>query len=147
MNTKDVGDLNEVLCMSELMKRGLSISIPYGENNPYDFIADYNGSLFKIQCKTGRTVVEGESFLIPLQTTTKNSKISYAHGFRGLVDFIIAPYNNKFYLIPINDITTNTKFQLRFISPKNNQVKDINWAKDYELDVMMHYFKNKVSAQ
>ena len=102
MNTKDVGDLSEILCIAALMQRGLSVSIPYGENNSYDFIADCNGALFKLQCKTGRTVVYGESFLIPLQTTTKNSKKSRSHGFKGLVDFIIAYYNNKFYLLPID---------------------------------------------
>ena len=140
MNTKDIGNLSEILCIAALMQRGLSVSIPYGENDSYDFIADCNGSLFKLQCKTGRTVVAGESFLIPLHTTTKNSKTSHSHGFKGLVDFIIAYYNNQVYLLPINELKANVSFQLRLTPPKNGQVKDINWAKNYELDNMMHYF-------
>ena len=38
--------------MAAFMANGYTISIPYGDNAKYDFIADVDGKLLKIQVKT-----------------------------------------------------------------------------------------------
>ena len=44
LNKKQIGNLTELKCISAFYELGYSISIPYGENNRYDFIADIGGN-------------------------------------------------------------------------------------------------------
>lgn len=52
MNSKQKGNLTELQCITALIEQGCGVSIPYGDNEPYDLIADVGGKLFKIQVKT-----------------------------------------------------------------------------------------------
>ena len=42
-NTKHLGSLTELQCITYLFGLGYDISIPYGDNSSYDFILDVNG--------------------------------------------------------------------------------------------------------
>ena len=48
MNTKDKGNIGEAVILAEFMKKGISVSIPFGDNARYDLIAEFNGKLNKI---------------------------------------------------------------------------------------------------
>ena len=61
LNKKQIGNLTELKCISAFYELGYSISIPYGENNRYDFIADIGGKLIKVQVKTSSTK-DGNSY-------------------------------------------------------------------------------------
>ena len=52
LNAKQKGNLTEFRCIVAFMEQGYNISIPYGDNSKYDFIADIDGKLLKIQAKT-----------------------------------------------------------------------------------------------
>ena len=52
LTSKFKGNLTEMQCMAAFMEHGCSVSIPFGDNSKYDFIADINGVLYKIQVKT-----------------------------------------------------------------------------------------------
>lgn len=52
MRTKDQGIIGETRAIYEFEKRGIAVSIPFGDNLPYDIIIDVNGSLYKAQIKT-----------------------------------------------------------------------------------------------
>ena len=58
-NTKHLGSLTELQCITYLFGLGYDISIPYGDNSSYDFILDVNGKLLKLQCKTSRLKEDG----------------------------------------------------------------------------------------
>ena len=51
VDTKQIGNLTELQCITRFYELGYSISIPYGDSEKYDFILDINGNLYKIQCK------------------------------------------------------------------------------------------------
>jgi len=53
MNTKDKGDLAEVSVVKRVKELGYTVSIPFGDNAPYDLIYD-DGQLHKVQVKYGR---------------------------------------------------------------------------------------------
>lgn len=133
INTKTIGDINEAICMTELLKRNISISIPWGDNQSYDMIMDYQNKLYKIQCKTSRCVIENETFMIPTESYHTNTTTKYTHSYQGKIDFFITQYKEKVYLIPIEK-THKSAFQLRLVPTKNNQVIGINFAEEYELD-------------
>ena len=46
--------MSELLLLTELASRGLSVAIPFGHNNPYDIIVEHgkSGKLLKVQVKT-----------------------------------------------------------------------------------------------
>jgi hypothetical protein len=48
LTTKQKGNLTELQCLSAFCALGCNVSIPYGDNSKYDFIADVNGKLLKI---------------------------------------------------------------------------------------------------
>ena len=60
-------------CMLSFMQLGYEISIPFGEDSRYDFIADINDKLYKIQCKTSSEIVEENTVLAIKFKTVRQS--------------------------------------------------------------------------
>ena len=52
LTSKQKGNLTELQCITAFYENGYAVSIPYGENSRYDFIADIYGKLIRIQVKT-----------------------------------------------------------------------------------------------
>ena len=50
-NTKYVGNLTELQCITRFYELGYPVSIPYGDSEKYDFILDVKGKLYRLQCK------------------------------------------------------------------------------------------------
>ena len=126
------GSLTEIRCITAFMENNIEISIPYGNHARYDFIADVNGKLIKVQVKTPSKVSE-ESISIECRTTHTISKKVVHHTYtESEVDYFATYYKNKCYLVPISECSTQKT--LRFIPPKNGQIKGITFAKDYELE-------------
>lgn len=136
-STKTKGNISELKIALKLIEKGCSISFPYGENDRYDLIADYNGILYKIQIKTGKYEKEKGSIYASAQSIkphrneveTINSRKSYF----GQVDFIgiYCPQLDKCYMVPIED--KKSGIILRVDNPKNNQQKGIILAEQYEI--------------
>ena len=51
VNTKHIGVLTELQCITYLFELGYDISIPFGDNCSYDCILDVNHKLYKIPSK------------------------------------------------------------------------------------------------
>ena len=134
MNTKQVGNLTELKCISFLYELGCSISIPFGNSDKYDFIMDYQNKLYKIQCKYAHEIIDNEK-VVAIQFKT----IWQSHNSNGYtinkynpdeVDYFATYYNGNCYLVPSTQCS-NAKI-LRIEPPKNNQLNGINFLKDYE---------------
>ena len=55
------------------------------------------------------------------------------------IDYFATYFNNICYLIPVNECSTEKV--LRFVPPKNGQVKGITFATDYELEKQINKIK------
>ncbi len=53
---------------------------------------------------------------------------------RLIIFAVYSPDTKKVYLVPINHVKTMTSAMLRLVPTKNKQVKNVRWAKDYELE-------------
>ena len=71
---KQKGNLTELQCITAFYEIGYSVSIPYGENSRYDFIADVNGHLIRIQVKTSSTKDDGKTYTFSCRSSRTNSK-------------------------------------------------------------------------
>lgn len=107
------------------------------QSSRYDFIADINNNLYKIQVKTS-TISEDNSYIsFATSTSHTNSQGTKNISYNSKdVDFFATYYDNKCYLIPFNLCAKRTQ-RLRFLPTKNGQTKNILFAKEFELDNML----------
>lgn len=137
MNTKQLGNLTELQCMTYLYELGYSISIPFGNADKYDLILDVNNKLYKIQIKHSAEVYDenNEVELIRFNctwlshNTQGHTRTKYTNDE---IDFFATFYNNQCYLIPIGECST-TK-QLRIKLPKNGQRKGVSFLENYKAE-------------
>jgi hypothetical protein len=133
MDTNQKGKITEVNILAYVLGLGYSVSVPFGDKDRYDQIWDINGKLLKVQIKTASSVDEQNSAIVFSCRSVSNGK---AHSYsKEDIDFFATYWNGKVYLIPIEECSSQKK--LRFFSPNSNQVKRINWAKDYEIEEVL----------
>lgn len=109
------------------------ISKPLVQSSRYDFIADINNHLYKIQVKTG-TYKENAYLEFATSTSHTNTRgtlnISYDAND---VDFFATMYQNQCYLIPFEKCGKRAQ-RIRFVPTKNGQTQGILFAKDFKLE-------------
>lgn len=139
MTTKQKGNLTELQCLASFVELGYNVSIPYGEDSKYDFIADINGILIKVQVKTSSLKNNTtDAIVFSCRSTHKNSNgASNIRYTKNEIDYFATYWKNKCYLVPVEE--TSTEKTLRFAPPKNN-CPNINYAKDYELEIQLSKF-------
>lgn len=49
--TKDIGNRTEAAVLAEFLKRGISVSIPFGNSEPYDLVVHTKKGFKSIQVK------------------------------------------------------------------------------------------------
>lgn len=131
LTSKQKGNLTELQCLTAFIAEGCGISIPYGDNSKYDFIADVNGKLLKIQVKTSSLKKDG-AIKFSCRTTHVNcTGVKNERYSTNDIDFFATYWDNQCYLVPVAECSTEKV--LRFGFPKNGQSKKINFAKDYLL--------------
>lgn len=136
LTTKQKGNLTELQCITAFIEQGCGISIPYGDNSKYDFIADFCGKLYKIQVKTS-SLKDENSIQFSCRSTHVNCKGTKNERYtENDIDFFSTYWNNQCYLIPVKDCSVSKT--LRFAPPKNGQIKGITFAKEYELEKQLN---------
>lgn len=128
-----IGEITEQQVALEFLKLGILVSKPLVQSSKYDFIADINHNLYKIQVKTG-TFKENAYLEFATSTSHTNTKgtlnLSYS---KQDVDFFATIYENQCYLIPY-DLCGKRAQRIRFVPTKNGQTKGILFAKDFHLE-------------
>jgi PD-(D/E)XK endonuclease len=128
----DVGLRTEGAIISELVRRGYALLVPFGVNQRYDLVLDCDGRLLKAQCKTGR--LRNGVVQFSAQSVQSNTRRTKIRGYAGEVDLFVVycPDNQRVYAIPASDVP-NCAMHLRIDPPRNRQSKRVRWAKEYEL--------------
>lgn len=128
----DVGHRTEAVILSELVRRGYRVLLPFGVNQRYDLVLEGDGKFLKVQCKTGR-LREGAIRVHPLSTQSNTCRTT-VRDYVGEVDLfaIYCPDNGIVYVLPASEVPTRG-MHLRVDSPRNGQRKRVRWARDYEL--------------
>ena len=131
LNSNFKGSVSELQCALAFTELGYQVSLPFGGQARYDFIADVKGKLIKVQVKTAKKVSE-DSFMIEC----RNSHYLQGHHTHSRyeeneVDYFATYYNNKCYLVHISNCGSTKTF--RYNLPSNGIKSTINLAKDYEI--------------
>ena len=109
--------------MAKLLEFGYCVSVPFGNNARYDMIADVDGKLIRIQCKTGRTVNGTVSF------NTCNTNLRRYDG-EADVFLVLCKETSVIYCVPVKSASKNG-MRLRVVKSKNCQEEGINNASGY----------------
>lgn len=139
MNSKTKGNIGETRLIYEFTKRGLQVSIPVGDNAPYDLVIEFNKKLYKLQVKYSDEKMFNGSISSPV--CSKNLKIkdmkasSQARSYIDDVDLIAIYFKewDSVVILPIEQVT-GLNICFRKDKPKNNQSKNIHYIEDYSLD-------------
>ncbi|WP_302081859.1 group I intron-associated PD-(D/E)XK endonuclease [Salinibaculum rarum] len=136
--TQKRGQATEALLKSEFVLRDIPVLIPEYDNEPYDFVVEIADDFYKIQAKTAYdSPTEGTVMFETVSTRTRSDGYERS-GYEGKIDFFAVhnPVLDEYYLVSIEDAATG-KMEIRYIEPKNNQRKGINWHEDYLLDTVL----------
>ena len=129
------GAIAELAIAYRATELGVEVYWPASEGTRSDMIFEVGEDLFRVQCKTGR--LSKGAIIVNTQTCRRT-----ADGFLRTkytpdeVDVIAAycPENWRCYLIPLDDIPECGRISLRLSRAKNNQLKRLHFAAEYELD-------------
>lgn len=135
MNNKMKGEFSEARVLYEFQKYNIPVSLPWGDNQRYDMIAEFNGKLNRIQVKTSN---EEENGAIKCYCRSSKNHITNkkCDKYIGEVDYFVF-YNqtyDKLAIIPMEEIGEKSTITLRLEPTKNGQNKGIRFFKDYEFE-------------
>ena len=131
-----IGEITEQTIILEFLKHGILLSKPVVQSSRYDFIADINHKLYKIQVKTG-TMKENAYIEFATSTSHTNTQgtinLSYT---KEDVDFFATVHEGQCYLIPF-ELCGKRNQRIRLVPTLNGQTKGILFAKDFVLDKIL----------
>ena len=119
---------------ADLLDRGCSISIPFGEDSDYDLIADFGGILHRVQVKF--TVSDGEAIVIRCSSQSlTNGKVRRVKRYSAATIDWIAVYDrtsDRCYYCPASELGEGRRMlTLRLTSARNGQNRRIRHASNY----------------
>lgn len=128
----DVGLRSEAAILSELVRRGYAVLVPFGVNQRYDFVLDLDGEFVRVQCKTGR--LRGGAVVFSTRSTRANRRMIESRPYDGDADFFLVycPANRRIFAVPVEGAAKGDMY-LRIEPSGNGQSARVNLASDYEL--------------
>jgi hypothetical protein len=137
---KQLGERSQAYIIARLLEMGYTVLSPYGDSSRYDLvIEDAEGQFWRVQCKTAWVAGEDDGYITfattSLRSRSTNGKVQYSRAkYTGQIEYfaVYSHEQRKTYLIPASQAAGNT-MRLRLAPSKNNQEKNIKWAKEYEL--------------
>ena len=131
-NTKRIGDYSEIMVLGALIRAGYFVSIPFGENQRYDLIAEKDDVLYRVQVKTGRLRKGAILFACYSSHAHRGGRLRRYVGEIDLFGVYCADVDSV-YLIPMAEISA-WQWSLRVEPPRNGQCKKVRWASQYLLE-------------
>ena len=131
-NTTARGELSEWEIALALTRAGKTVLRPLSAGLRYDLaIDDQDGSITRIQCKTG-LLRDG---VILFRTYNADGRRPLGVRYAGQVDAfgVYCPGNGHAYLVPLSALATKGTAYLRVGSPRNGQTRRIIYASAFEI--------------
>ena len=136
-----IGDLGESKDLHEFVKLEIPVSIPFGNNLPYDLVIDCCGRLYKVQVKTISRVSDSGVLNFELSQSvylrnicTSNDSICYSLEDVDLF-FLYCVETDDCILIENKDTKgmKSISFRHKDNPPKNGQTQGVHFVEDYSV--------------
>lgn len=129
MNSFEIGNLTEIQAQYILIRNKKLVFTPINDGSNIDLIfIDDKNNCNRVQIKTANKTATGFRISLYSKPGGKNKKLYTKTD----IDFFGTVYNDKLYLIPIEDVENMFTVTLRFNEKYNNQNKKF-LAKNYEI--------------
>lgn len=134
------GDVTEQTVALRLMKLGVAVARPIGDNQRYDLIADVSGNLHKVQCKTAFEPPSEDSLKVELRNRSyrTDGEIRKSTYEEGEIDVyaVYAPSTEEVYWVPFEEapktqMNLNTNDPSELTPPCRAKAR---FAQDYRLE-------------
>lgn len=145
--TNQLGHLTELWCQIDFCERGIILSQPTNPASRYDFIADINGKLYKIQCKTAHLETNDR---ISITVKSKNWNNGEYHNYLNEIDYFYTRWNGIGYLLPITLCTESNKQKfIRLGTPEQYHSNNVNaiYGKDYTINMILSKIDKNFSGK
>ncbi len=135
MTTYQKGAVAETAIIHAAIKVGIGVLVP-GVEERYDLVLDLHPRLVRVQCKWA--VRRATS--LPFRVAPRAARAGIVHRWYTAdeIDAFGAPAYcaalDRCYLLPLSRFGGRSGIRLRLESPRNNQQRGINWAREYEFD-------------
>jgi len=121
--------------LHKLVSMGLEVLQPLSDDLRYDlaYYVKETAELIRIQCKAGR--YEPKLGCILFKNFNRTGGRTGRRGYIGDAEYfgVYCEELNKTYLLPADLVSYVGEVHLRVLRSKNNQVKKVIWARDYEI--------------
>jgi len=92
----------------------------------------------RVQCKTAWHSKDGAALIFNTSTVSAGGREMWKKkksGYEGRAEYfgVYSPDTGKVYLLKVSEAPVASSMRLRLQMPKNNQEKNVKWAKNYEL--------------
>lgn len=137
ITSKELGILGETKSLTKLIEMGYTVSIPYGDNAPYDFLIHKSGSnILKVQVKTSTQTKNGKTtFELSRRrgNTSRREDVAYTSAD---IDYYIlySACRDKVYAVNFNECESSHSFNIRYEPPINGRYDNVNMENDYLIE-------------
>ena len=143
MTTKQIGNIGEAKVLSEFVRLGVPVYLPFGDNEKADLIAEFDGKLNRIQVKTSQKCVD-DKMRFSLVSSTVHRQNGVKHIYTDNEIDYFAFYNierDKVYLVSINekDLPKN-EVTIRVYPPQNKNQFRTFLEEDFLLEKVLSKF-------
>lgn len=132
MNSKTKGQLSEARVLYEFQKYNIPVCLPWGDNERYDMVAEFDGKFNRIQVKTANEEENG-AICCWARSSTNHTTNKIMSSYEGEIDYFVFVNQTRDWLalVPIEDLEGKKSMRLRIIPPANGQTKGIRYFEDY----------------
>ena len=146
MNSKTKGQISEARALYEFQKHGIPVCIPWGDNERYDLIAEFDGKFNRIQVKTCNEEENG-AIICYARSSTNHTTNRNLTTYENEVDYFVFANQTRDWvaLVPIEEIGKNKTIRLRIVPPANGQTKGVRYFSDFSFEKKFRYEAFKVT--
>jgi len=135
INSKMKGQLSEARALYEFQKYNIPVCVPWGDNERYDLVAEFDGKFNRIQVKTCNEEENG-AIICYARSSTNHTTNKNLSTYENDVDYFV--FVNQTYdlvaLVPIKEIGNQKTIRLRIEPPKSNNGKQVHYFQDFSFE-------------
>ena len=131
-NSKSKGQLGEAKALYEFQKYNIPVCLPWGDNERYDLIAEFDNKFNRIQVKVCNEEHNGSIYCYCRSSTNHTTNKNYTT-YDGQIDYFV--FVNLTYdiiaIVPFKETEGKQMISLRVKPTINGQTKGIRFFEDF----------------
>jgi hypothetical protein len=144
--TQNAGLIGQTAVLNRLVQLGYEVLMPWADYLGYDlaYLVDKEEThlgffkfrrveVVRVQCKVAWLSKDGS--YIAFNTHKLTDRLTKKVSYHGIAEWfgVYSLDTGKVYMVAVSESRKGSEMELRLHPPKNNQEKNVNWAKDYEI--------------